>query len=92
MCEELVCPNVCILGDFNACSGNKFGKLLDTFSMENGFVISDKALMTSDTFTFVSDCHGTTSWLDHCLSSINFHNIISGIKVLQEYISSDHRP
>ena len=27
MCEELVCPNICILGDFNACRGNALGKL-----------------------------------------------------------------
>ena len=92
MCEELVCPNICILGDFNACSGKAFGKLLVTFSVENGFVISDKRLITSDTFTFVSDCHETTSWLDHCQFSNNFHNIISCIDVLKQCISSDQRP
>ena len=54
MCEELICPNVCIVGDFNACSGNAFGKLLDTFSNENGYVMSERKLMAGDIFTLVT--------------------------------------
>ena len=48
--------------------------------------------MTSNKSAFVSDCHETTSRLDHCLPFITFRNIISFIEVLQQYISSHCRP
>jgi len=49
-------------------------------------------LPNDSSFTFVSDCHGTTSWLDHCLTSDSVHNCISSIKIMQEIISYDHKP
>ena len=31
LCEELQCPNICFVGDFNAGSTNTFGGLLEDF-------------------------------------------------------------
>jgi len=81
MCEELSCPNICVFGSFNADKNNAFGQLLDTYCNENEYLFSDRLLLPNDSFTFVSDCHGKTSWLDHCLTSDSVHNCISSIKI-----------
>ena len=49
LCDELQCPNICFVGDFNAGTTNIFGGLLDDFCMENDFIISDYALLPQDT-------------------------------------------
>ena len=41
LCEELQCPNIFFVGDFNAGTTNTFGGLLEDFCMENDFIISD---------------------------------------------------
>jgi len=45
LCEELQCPNICFVGDFNAGATNTFGGLLEDFCMENDFIVSDYALL-----------------------------------------------
>jgi len=64
-CEELQCPNICSVVDFNDGATNTFGGLLEDFCIENGFIISDYALLPQDTFTYISDAHNTTYWIDH---------------------------
>ena len=44
LCEELQCPNICFVGDFNAGTTNIFGGLLEDFCMENDFIVCDHAL------------------------------------------------
>ena len=92
MCDNLKTSNICIMGDFNAGDCNMFGQLLDEFCTEQDYIISDKLVLPSDTFTYVSDSHGTTSWIDHCLTSASVHQSIINMSVLHNYISSDHRP
>ena len=61
-----------VIGDFNAnCYGSTFMSELIAFCAENGLVTSDMLRLgpLSDTYTFVSAAHGSTSWLDHCLCS-----------------------
>ena len=45
---------------------------------------------TNDTFTYVSNAHFTTSWLDHYICSFSMHNNISEIKITDK--RSDHLP
>ena len=45
LCDDLQCPNICFVGDFNAGATNTFGALLEDFCMENDFNISDNALL-----------------------------------------------
>jgi len=35
LCDETDSPNVFIVGDFNACPNNNFGKLLSQFCLEH---------------------------------------------------------
>ena len=43
-------------------------------------------------FTFVSDAHSTTSWLDHIICSFNLFSILSDVCILDKLPSSDHLP
>ena len=82
------------MGDFNAGTTNTFGGFLEDFFMENDFIISDYALLPQDTFTYISDAHNTTSWIDHIdfVSSFSVHQAMFNMDVLTEcMIISDHR-
>ena len=84
-----------IIGDCNANSnGSTFFTELSEFSSENGLIISDIDILgaTSNTFTFVSAAHGTTSWLDHCLCSPNLHSLIQSMCVNYDISITDHMP
>jgi len=89
--EELQCPNICFVGDVNAGVTNTFGGVLEDFCMENDFIISDYALLPQDTFTYISDAHSTTSWIDHFVSSFSVHQAMFHMEALTECIISDHR-
>ena len=43
-------------------------------------------------YTYVSDAHHSTSWLDHVICSSNMHSAIGGIYVVDKLPSSDHLP
>lgn len=47
-------------------------------------------LLPNDTFTYTSDALGTQSWLDHCISTEDGHNMLENMTVLYENIMSDH--
>ena len=79
------------LGITNAGITNTFGGFLDDFCMENDFIISDYALLPQDTFTYISDAHSTTSWIDHFVSSFSVHQAMLNTDVLTECIISDHQ-
>ena len=42
----------------------------------NSLIISDELMLPADTFTFVSTCHGSTSWLDHVVSTTSDHTLV----------------
>ena len=79
----------CAIGDFNAnisSNNHRFGKeLLDFCSSEN-LILSDKLLAPINTFTFASEAHGSTAWLDHIVSSKNVHAIINKVRIDYDFI------
>ena len=84
-----------ILGDCNANShGSTFFTELQSFVEDKGLVISDVQIMggISNTYTFVSAAHGTTSWLDHFICSPVLHSTISSISVRYDVSMYDHMP
>ena len=64
------------MGDCKASDLNGFNTYLNRFSKENRFILSDKQWPPSSTFTCLSESHGSISWLDHCLISINVYRSI----------------
>ena len=49
-------------------------------------------MFADDTFTYFSECHNTTSWIDHVVRTQSAHDLIEDINVHYNYISSDHHP
>ena len=92
LCEAQQSSNLCIVGDFNANKESTCGQFFNNFCKEQGYIISNRSILPSNTFTYLSDSHHTTSWLDHCISSSTLHKSIKNISVLYDYITSDHRP
>ena len=48
--------------------------------------------LPADSYTYVSDTHGTCSWLDYVVSSKSAHDSIHNIEILHQFILSGHRP
>ena len=92
--EEFGSPYVYICGDFNAnlLQSSRFGKELKQVCRDNSFSISDELLLPADTFTFVSSSHGSTSRLDHVLSTTSGHALVESVHVKTGFVSSDHLP
>ena len=92
--DEFESPYVYICGDFNAnfLQTSRFGKELRKVCSGNCLIISDELMLPADTFTFVSTCYGSTSWLDHVVSATSGHTLVQGVHVKSDFVSSDHIP
>ena len=82
-----------IIGDFNAAVGTTFENELLELCTHHKLIIADyeKYGCTSNQFTYVSDAHSTTSWLDH-ICSFDISSIIYDLLFLDKLPSSDHLP
>ena len=83
-----------VLGDWNANVNSvdlSFGPNMIEFCNENNLIISSKELLEMNSFTFVSNW-GSTSWLDHVVSSCDFHNVINHMRICHEITQEDHIP
>ena len=85
-----------IIGDWNANVNNNaiFGAELISFCEEHGYIISDvdKLGLESGAFTYLSESHGTTSWIDHCVGTVQAHAAVSSLEINYDVQSSDHYP
>jgi len=94
--DELQSPYIGIFGDFNTNirSGTKslFSKELNKLCVDENFIITDLAFCDESSFTFFSAAHSTVSWLDHFLSTVNTHGLVTDVTILYDYMSSDHFP
>ena len=88
------CPNVIVTGDVNADvqSESLFGRQLKNICDDNELIISTVENLPNDSFTYVSESWGTTSWLDHCISTRAAGGSLSDFKVKYEVTSHDHIP
>ena len=84
-----------IIEDFNAdAKGSRFFTELSDFCEDNNLVISDVQHLStsSNVFTFYSQAHLSTSWLDHCVLSHHLHSRITELSIDYSIIESDHFP
>ena len=83
---------VCVIGDFNATPGKRFGNILTQMCSLNNFILSDVELLPPNTFSYISAAHaGSVSWLDHCMSTHAVHSKIRRISYPNVCIY-DHLP
>nr|XP_034839974.1 uncharacterized protein LOC117996081 [Maniola hyperantus] len=92
--EESDVSAVYVLGDFNAHPTASFGKELKNFCDEQQWIWADVAELdiSSDTFTFISEAHGSRRWLDHCITTQAAWDTILSMNVLYDISWSDHFP
>ena len=80
--------DVIILGDYNADRqrGGNWNLLSPLFNDFN--LIQADLHLPAESFTFISSCHYTTSWLDHILT--NNTDLVSNVEISNEVITFDH--
>ena len=64
--------------------------LVSVRSIVMSYLILNIMGIDSGGFTFISEAHGSTSWIDHCVCTGQAHAIISAINVFYRTQSSDH--
>ena len=92
--EEKDSNKIVIAGDFNAAVNSRFETELLDIGNNFDLVICDYEVFgrTSGTFTYVSDAHNYTSWLDHFICSHGVQSLITNIYIIDKLPSSDHLP
>ena len=83
-----------VLGDFN-CNIQKdtiFSPYLENLIERNNCILSDYQFI-KEGYTFVRDAWGTSSWLDHCLTTEDAHKMpVTQVSIMYGMVSSDHKP
>lgn len=93
--DELDTTCYTVVGDWNANlkqSDSPFAKLLTEFCQERQLIISSTKMLPSNSYTYVSEAWGTTSWLDHVISSKDFDECIMDININYDVTDEDHIP
>ena len=92
--DEFPTPCVYIVGDFNVnfSQNSKFGEELMCLCNRCSLYITDKKLLPSDTSTHVSMAHGSTSWLDHCITTMSGQQLVQSVHMFNDFVTSDHIP
>ena len=92
--ENLGVESFFVLGDFNAHPNELFYKEMINFCVEQNWLCVDvnNLGIDSNTYTFISDVHGSVRWLDHCLVTVSASKTISNLYVKYDVYWSDHFP
>ena len=94
--DESPTSHIIVLGDFNAAVDTLFETELLEMCKTLNLIISDYNVYghgrESGEYTYVSDAHNTTSWLDHVLCSHDISTKLSSLRILNKFPSSDHLP
>ena len=86
--------SVFVICDWHAGINNNsvFGSEQSTFGTEHSYVLSDVDRLgcCSDSFTFLSEAHGTTPCIDHCVCTEQAHSSITEVSICYDMQSSYH--
>ncbi|KAJ2951199.1 hypothetical protein O0L34_g5592 [Tuta absoluta] len=85
---------VIALGDYNTGRKGMFAAELSNYCVDHNWICADVDILgeSSNTYTYTSDMHGTTSWLDHCIVTSAARELVSQVYVLNDVFTSDHLP
>ena len=85
-----------VFGDWNANIRDPVNSLfvrhIIDFCHDNNYNISTRLMLPDDSFTHVSEAWGTVSWMDHIVSSSEFHDNITSIDIDYDCTDVDHIP
>lgn len=79
-------------GDFNFGLHSPRYDFINNSLAKHHIVMADQCLLDANSFTYVSDCHNTTSWIDHVFVNYSLLQLIDDMSVDYGSVSSDHRP
>lgn len=68
-----------------------FHKHMVRFCKDNNLILSSQELLPADSFSYCSEAHSSTSWLDHVICTADAHAMIGCMKILYE-ATTDHFP
>ena len=81
-----------LAGDFNFHLKSRRHKSIMKALDDHHAVLADEYVLNPGSFTYVSDSHNTTSWIDHVLTNQCMLSCLSNMSILYDMVSSDHRP
>ena len=92
--DEVSTSNLILLGDFNVAVNTTFESELVDLCTNYRLIMSDYITYGRDSgqFTYVSDAHHSTSWLDHIVCSYDIYSKVTLIKMHSTLPSFDHLP
>ena len=84
--EDCTTSKLAVIGDFNAAVSTTFETELIAMCNDQCLVVSDYEVFNglSQQFTYDSDDHSTTSWLDHFICSYDLHVSIFDMQILDK--------
>ena len=96
--DEIQCTNYAVIGDWNANLGISgtmtFREPMLDFCRENDLIISSHIMLPSNSHTHIHTYNSNLhySWLDHIVSSHDFHQSIRDISICYNTTDEDHIP
>ncbi len=86
---------VYVVGDMNAdlrdrCA--RFSKHMLQFCDDNNLILSSQLLLPSESYSCISEAWHSTSWLDHCISTVDAHATLQSMEIMYDMSLSDRVP
>ena len=60
--------------------------------IRKSLILDDCVKLPVDSFTHVSEAHGTVSWLDHCLTTHTGYENVKNIEICKDCVTDSHLP
>ena len=94
--DEGTSSSYIIVGDWNANlrigQRSLFRQHMLDFCTNNNLLIVDTETCPEDSYTFVSEAHGSHTWLDHIVCTSDIRNAISNVEIAYDITDNDHIP
>ena len=90
--EESSTNCLCFIGDFNVDPHRPKYAQLQQMCVDHDLCIVDAELLPAHTFSYISDSHHTTSWLDHAVMNAACRALVHSIDVKYTVTVRDHMP
>jgi exonuclease III len=79
-----------IAGDFSCHTGSRFFRIFQKLD-DDSLCMSDQSRL-NNVFTYFNDAGTSSTWIDYVLCSQGLDNLVRGMDILYDYVSSDHKP
>ena len=94
--DEGTSSSYIIVGDWNSNlqvgQRSLFTQHMLDFCDNNNLLIVDTETCPQDSYTYVSEAHGSHTWLDHIVCTVDIRNAINNVKIAYDVTDTDHIP